>query len=206
MTLGGRFNKRAPTDIAGFRAFASNLAAPDIAERICDATPVEALRAYRMNSAIWYHYDRSANLPRRLIPVGDCVSSFNPTFAQGMTVAAGHAVALRDALGRLSDAKELDCVADAYFPQAMKLTGQAWTGAATVDVEYEQTSGERPPEHHKTVAWMEAMRRAARRHDDVQRLRMEIGHFLKPPSVSREGPIAKLIAAKLAPDPDAGHP
>jgi len=103
----------------------------------------------------------------------------------------------------LGDAGELNCLADAYFPPAMKLTGQAWNGAATVDMEYEQTSGERPSEHHKAVAWMEAMRRAARRHADVQRLRMEIGHFLKPPSASRDGPISKLIAEELTADPDS---
>lgn len=202
MTLGGRFEKRAPTDLTGFRAFASSLTATDIAERICDATLLRPLRAYRMNSAIWYHYDRYANLPRRLIPLGDCISSFNPTFAQGMTVAAGHAVALRDALTGLGDT-ELNCLAEAYFPQAMKLTGQAWNGAATVDMEYDQTSGVRPPEHPKAVAWMEAMRRAALSHADVQRLRMEIGHFLKPPSASREGPIAQLISAELASDTDS---
>jgi len=203
VTLGGRFDQRAPRDLEGFRAFASSLTATDIAERICDATLLQPLCAYRMNSAIWYHYDRYKNLPRRLIPLGDCISSFNPTFAQGMTVAAGHAVALRDALARLGDAGELNCLADAYFPPAMKLTGQAWNGAATVDMEYEQTSGERPSEHHKAVAWMEAMRRAARRHADVQRLRMEIGHFLKPPSASRDGPISKLIAEELTADPDS---
>jgi hypothetical protein len=151
-----------------------------------------------MNSAIWYHYDRYKNLPRRLIPLGDCISSFNPTFAQEMTVAAGHAVALRDALARLGDPDELNSLADAYFPQAMKLTGQAWNGAATVDMEYEQTIGEQPAGHEKAAAWMEAMRRAAHPHVDVQRLRMEIGHFLKPPSASREGTIAQLIAAELA--------
>jgi 2-polyprenyl-6-methoxyphenol hydroxylase-like FAD-dependent oxidoreductase len=203
VTLGGRFDQRAPTDLAGFRAFASSLIAPDIAERIGDATLLQPLRAYRMNSAIWYHYDRYADLPRRLIPLGDCISSVNPTFGQGMTVAAGHATALRDALARLGDVEELNSLADAYFPQAMRLTGQAWNGAATVDLEYDQTGGERPAEYHNAVAWMEAMRRAARRHLDVQRLRMEIGHFLKPPSASRKGPISKLIAEELAPDPNS---
>jgi len=201
VTLGGRFDQRAPTDLAGFRDYASSLAASDIAERVCDATLLEPLRAYRMNTATWYHYDRYADLPRRFIPLGDCISSFNPTFGQGMSVAAGHAVALRGALADMSDAGEgLDCLADAYLPHAMKLTAQAWNVTATVDMEYEQTRGVRPAEHHKAVDWMEAMRCAAQRHIDVQRVRMEIGHFLKPPTAAREGAISKLIAAELAAD------
>jgi 2-polyprenyl-6-methoxyphenol hydroxylase-like FAD-dependent oxidoreductase len=202
VTLGGRFDQRAPTDLAGFRAYAAQLTADDIAKRISDAPLLQPLRSYRMNSAIWHHYDRYTNLPGRLIPLGDCISSFNPTFGQGMTVAAGHALALRNALTRMSDAgKGLNSLADAYFPKAMKLTQQAWNGAATVDMEYEQTLGERPAEHHKAVDWMEAMRRAALRHPDAQRLRMEIGHFLKPPTASRQGPIAQLIAAELPANP-----
>jgi 2-polyprenyl-6-methoxyphenol hydroxylase-like FAD-dependent oxidoreductase len=198
VALGGRFDQKPPAELEAFRAYASGLPIAEIAERIADATLIEPLRAYRMNTAMWNHYDRYADLPQRLIPLGDSISSFNPTFGQGMSVAAGHAVALRDALARVAAAKQgLPALAGEYFPAAMKLTEQAWAGAATVDMEYEQTIGERPPDYQKILAWVDAMRSAARRHADVQKLRLEIGHFLKPPAASREGPLAALIAAEL---------
>jgi 2-polyprenyl-6-methoxyphenol hydroxylase-like FAD-dependent oxidoreductase len=202
VALGGRFDKKPPTELEAFRAYASALPISEIAERIRDAKLVEPLKAYRMNTASWHHYDRCADLPQRLVPLGDSISSFNPTFGQGMSVAAGHAVALRDALARMSAAKQdLAALPGEYFPRVMKLTEQAWAGAATVDMEYEQTVGERPPDYQKILAWVEAMRCAARRHPEVQKLRLEIGHLLKPPTASREGPVAALIAAEL---PKAG--
>ena len=63
VTLGGRFDQRAPRDLEGFRAFASSLTATDIAERICDATLLQPLCAYRMNVCDWYHYDRMKTCP-----------------------------------------------------------------------------------------------------------------------------------------------
>jgi hypothetical protein len=39
---------------------------------------------------------------------------------------------------------------------------------------------------------------AARRHADVHKLRTEVGHFLKPPTALREGPLAALIATEVA--------
>jgi 2-polyprenyl-6-methoxyphenol hydroxylase-like FAD-dependent oxidoreductase len=202
VALGGRFGRKPPTELEAFRAYASALPIGEIAERIGDATLLEPLRAHRMNRATWHHYDRYADLPQRLIPLGDSIASFNPTFGQGMSVAAGHAVALRDALKHLAAGnQDVTALAGEYLPAAMRLTGQAWASAATADLEYEQTVGERPPDYQKVLAWMDAMRAAARRHAEVQKLRVEIGHLLKPPTASREGPVAALIAAEL---PKAG--
>ena len=198
VVLGGRFGRKPPTDLDGYRAYAATLAAPDIAERLSEATPLEPIRPYRVASASWWHYDRYPALPDRLIPIGDAITSFNPTFGQGMSVAAGHAVALRAALARRqADGGGLGRLAGDFFPHAMGLSLQAWSLAAAIDLEYPQTAGRRPPDYDKLLGWMEATRRAAVRHEDVQRLRFEITHMIKPPSALREGPLAALVAAEL---------
>jgi 2-polyprenyl-6-methoxyphenol hydroxylase-like FAD-dependent oxidoreductase len=198
IALGGRLEQRPPTDLEGFRNYAASLPIVEIADRVRDAAPVEPVRAYRFRSSTWWHYDRYANLPDRLIPVGDSIASYNPTFAQGMSVASGHAVTLRNALEAHADAgRGLDNLAAEYFPKAMELTGQAWNTAATVDLEYPETQGIRPADFKMRLAWIDAMRRAARRHPEVHKMRFEIAHLLSPASAARDGPLAPLIAAEL---------
>ena len=135
-------------------------------------------------------------MPPCVLPIGDCISSFNPTFGQGMSVAAGHAVALRDVLanGRGSP----DGAAAAYLPRAAEVSRQAWALAAMVDLEYPRTTGERPPNFDKIVLGTEAMRRAAVLHPEVQLLRFEIGNLVKPDSAARSGPAARLVAREMA--------
>ncbi len=196
ITLCSRFDDRVPDDLDGFRAYAEDLPAPDIAERLREAEPLTPVRRYRIAEARWRHFDRGAGLPPRVLPIGDCISSFNPTFGQGMSVAAGHAVALRDVLARWDG--DLDAVAAAYLPRATEVSRQAWSLAAMVDLEYPRTVGERPPNFGKIVNGSEAMRRAAVSHPEVQLLRFEIGNLVKPDSAARSGPAARLVAREMA--------
>lgn len=196
ITLCGRFGSKVPNDIDGFRAHAAALPVPDIADRLREAVPLTPVRSYRIARAQWRHFERASGLPARVLPIGDCISSFNPTFGQGMSVAAGHAVALRDVLAGWSGA--LDGIAAAYLPRAAEVSRQAWSLAAMVDLEYPRTEGERPTNFDKIVAGSEAMRRAAMLHPEVQRLRFEIGNLVKPDSAARSGPAARLVAREMA--------
>mgnify|MGYP003584053155 CR=1 FL=1 len=196
ITLCSRFDDRVPDDLDGFRAYADALPVPDIADRLREAVPLTPLRRYRIAEARWRHFERGAGLPPRVLPIGDCISSFNPTFGQGMSVAVGHAVALRDALANCRH--RLDGVAPAYLPRAAEVSRQAWSLAALVDLEYPRTKGDRPPNFDKTVQGTEAMRRAAALHPEVQLLRFEIGNLVKPDSAARSGPAARLVAREMA--------
>lgn len=196
ITLCGRFDSKVPDDIDGFRAHAAALPVPDIADRLREAVPLTPVRSYRIARAQWRHFERASGLPARALPIGDCISSFNPTFGQGMSVAAGHAVALRDVLASWSGS--LDGVAAVYLPRAAEVSRQAWSLAAMVDLEYPRTEGERPANFDKLVAGSEAMRRTAMLHPEVQRLRFEIGNLVKPDSAARSGPAARLVAREMA--------
>lgn len=194
ITLCSRFDNRIPTDLDGFRAYAASLPVSDIAERLAEATPLGTIGSYRIAQAVWRHFERADGLPPCVIPIGDCISSFNPTFGQGMSVAAGHAVALRDAL---AGSTNLDDVAAAYLPHAAEVSGQAWAMAAATDLEYPRTEGERPAGFDKMVLGSEAMRRAAALHPEVHLLRFEIGNLVKPNAAARSGPAARLVAKEM---------
>jgi len=196
ITLCSRFDDRVPDDLDGFRAYAAALPVPDIADRLREAAPLTSVHRYRIAEARWRHFECATGLPPRLLPIGDCISSFNPTFGQGMSVAACHAVALRDVLANCSGS--LDGVAAAYLPRAAEVSRQAWSLAAMVDLEYPRTVGERPPNFAKIVLGSEAMRQAAVLHPEVQLLRFEIGNLVKPDSAGRSGPAARLVAREMA--------
>ena len=196
ITLCSRFDDRVPDDLDGFRAYAEALPVPDIADRLREAVPLTPVRSYRIAEARWRHFERSVGLLRRVLPIGDSISSFNPTFGQGMSVAAGHAAALRDVLAGWHGS--LDGVAAAYLPRAAEVSRQAWSLAALADLEYPRTEGERPANFDKIVLGSQAMRRAAVLHPEVQLLRFEIGNLLKPDSAARSGPAARLVAREMA--------
>lgn len=196
ITLCSRFDNKVPTDLEGFRAYAAALPIPDIADRLRDAVPLGPLRSYRIANATWRHFERANRLPAHVVPIGDCISSFNPTFGQGMSVAAGHALALREALAATGP-EDLTGVVAAYLPRAAAVSEQAWTMAAMADLEYPLTAGDRPAGFDKMVLGSEAMRRAAEKHPEVHRLRFEIGNLMKPNSAARSGPAARLVAKEM---------
>ncbi len=197
ITLCSRFDNRVPLEPDGFRAYARSLPVPEIAERLKEATQLSDIRSYRIAEAVWRHFEQvPERLPPRVLPIGDCISNFNPTFGQGMSVAARHAVALRDALGAVGS--EPARLAPAYLAAAAEVSQQAWNVAALADLLYPRTTGARPAGLDRMRLASEALRRAAQAHEEVQRLRFEIGNLVKPDSALRSGRAARLVALEMA--------
>ncbi len=126
------------------------------------------------------------------------MTSFNPTFGQGMTVAAVQAGALAKILAeRVASGGGLNGLGAAYFPPAEAIAAAAWNLAIGSDYSYAETEGERPADFAQQQFAGRVMRQLAGTDPDFLVLRMRMGHMLESGAALREGPLAERFAAAM---------
>jgi 2-polyprenyl-6-methoxyphenol hydroxylase-like FAD-dependent oxidoreductase len=173
--LGG---ERPAQDPAGFVRFARTLASPALAEILEDSQPLSEARTLRFPSSIRRHYDRMRNFPNGLVVCADALASFNPTFGQGITVAARQAVLLRDLCARVPFAE----IGKAFLRGAAPIVDVAWNTAAGRTFLYPGVVGR--PTLRMRLANTYLPHVIARAHDDpeIATTFLEVLHFLTPPA------------------------
>ncbi|MEV6694549.1 FAD-binding monooxygenase [Micromonospora sp. NPDC051196] len=139
LTVYGLLGDHPPTDQEGFYAFVKALPVPDIYEALRNARPIDEPVAFHYPVTLRRRYERMSRLPAGLVVTGDAVTSFNPVYAQGMTVAALSALTLRDHLR--SDAAPDPA---AYFRDlARNVIDAPWEMTTTVDLSFPDVPGQR---------------------------------------------------------------
>jgi len=140
VTLGGYRDHHAPDDEEGFLAHARALAAPDLSRALEGAEPVSDCIVHGLPSNLRRHYERMKDFPGRYLIIGDSMCSFNPTYAQGITVSASQADVLDRMLQR-HPTMATKGAGRAYFAAAARVIDNSWQVAAGEDFRYSGVAG-----------------------------------------------------------------
>jgi 2-polyprenyl-6-methoxyphenol hydroxylase-like FAD-dependent oxidoreductase len=191
VSLGGRGANTPPRDLAGFRDYATHYATDDIFRRIRDAEPTADLKMFRKPCSTRRRYDQATRWPDRLLPLGDTMSTINPTYGQGMSVAALQAVELADQLAKRAAADAgLDGLAADFLPPAFAISDAAWSLSVNSDYVYPETEGERPANFPVARAVAATLRKLCDTDPEFLNFRTRLAHMLETNNGLREGPLA----------------
>jgi 2-polyprenyl-6-methoxyphenol hydroxylase-like FAD-dependent oxidoreductase len=180
-----------PADDEGFLAFAAAIAPPDVAAAIRAAEPTSEITRYRYPAYQRRHYRRLRRFPDGLLVVGDALCSFNPVYAQGMTVAAIEALELRRCLagGRAGLARR-------YFPAVDRIVNRAWQMGLGSDLALPEVAGTRTLEIRLMNAYMARLLALAERDPVVARqFGRVVGMLDAPTALVRPAILRRVLSA-----------
>ena len=165
-----------PTDEDGYLAFIASVAPPDVHAAIRESGPLGDLVTHGFPANQRRRYERLKRFPDGLLVVGDAISSFNPLYGQGMSVAALEAIELRRCLERGEHR-----LARRFFRQAGKVVSQAWDMAVGGDLALPEVPGDRSAMVRITNAYVERLLRVAEHDPVVAAAFGDVGDLLAPP-------------------------
>ncbi|MDT5116665.1 MAG: hypothetical protein QOE30_2404 [Mycobacterium sp.] len=98
LTTFGVAGAKPPTTFPDMVALADKLLPAHFTDALAQAKPLGAPAFHAFPASRWRRYDKLGRFPAGIVPFGDAVASFNPTFGQGMTMTSLQAGHLRRAL------------------------------------------------------------------------------------------------------------
>jgi len=141
VSLAGGLNDYPPADEQGFLEYAKSLASRDVYNVISQAEPLTDFAIYRIPSNLRRHYERMTRFPKGYLVMGDAICSFNPVYAQGISVGALEAEALDGCLREASVRQTMNDLAHDFFRRAAKVIDTAWRMAAGEDFRFPGVEG-----------------------------------------------------------------
>jgi flavin-dependent dehydrogenase len=189
VTLGGMLGDHPPTDHAGFESFAATLPVPDIHQLIVNAEPLDDPVPHRFTGSWRRYFERLADHPEGFLVLGDALCSFNPLYAQGMTVAAQQAMALRACLGEGRDG-----LPRRFYTRAAPLIDVAWQMSTNADLNHPGVDGKRTLRMRLTNAYVQRCHVAAHADPAVARTFMRVANLVDPAAVLlRPATVARVL-------------
>jgi 2-polyprenyl-6-methoxyphenol hydroxylase-like FAD-dependent oxidoreductase len=190
LTTYGILGDHPPTDQAAFYEFVRSLACPDIYDALQHAEPVDEPVAYRYPTTLRRYYEEMGRFPDGLLVTGDAVTSFNPVYGQGMTVAALGALTMRKYLRRGSVPQAIP-----FFRElATEVIDPPWEMTNTVDLSFAGVEGKRTFKVKMAQAYLNLVQAASTRDGKVTAAYMRTAGMVdRPEALMRPGMILRVL-------------
>ena len=120
---------------------------PEIFDIASRSEPVGGAAVYGFKASVRRRYERLARFPDGYLVFADGLASFNPTYGQGMSVAAAEALALRSCV-----AQGFEKLSQQFFAAAARIVDVPWSLAAGGDLADPRIKGPRTAAG-KFVGW-----------------------------------------------------
>jgi len=181
----------------GMREFARGLSNSAIYELMRGAEPLSEPVGMRFPFSQRCRYELLTRFPEGVLAIGDTLCSFNPSFGQGMSVAALQAVALRDCLREQDGSpwKQL-------FRETAKIIDTPWTIAVGADLAYPEVEGKRSIVGNLLGRYVRALRRGAVHDPHLGYAFLRVAQLLDDPSALLKPSLAlRTLRASRAASP-----
>ncbi|MFU8855078.1 FAD-dependent oxidoreductase [Micromonospora sp. SL1-18] len=175
LVLFGLVGENPPIDEDGMLAFAESLPVPDIAKLMREAKPLDDAVRMRYPASVRWHFERQRRQPEGFLVTGDALCSFNPTYGQGMSVAAMEALILRDLAAGGTAA-----LPTRFYRAAARVIDGAWTLAAGGDLRFPEIPGRRTAADRLLAGYLDRYRLAATVDPVLARTFLRVAQMLAP--------------------------
>jgi 2-polyprenyl-6-methoxyphenol hydroxylase-like FAD-dependent oxidoreductase len=139
LTTFGVSKEEPPQNFAEMCAVADKILPAHLAAAVRASEPVGDIAFHKYPTSKWRRFDKLRRFPAGIVPVGDAVVSFNPTFGQGMTMSILQAENLRRALDKSGHDP-----GRAFFKATAKSTYPVWMTDAVADLTMHGAEGDIP--------------------------------------------------------------
>jgi len=134
-----------PTDKQGFLQYTKKLETPDIYNAIKYFELSGPIYGYRTSGSKQFHYEKMKDWPENFVAYGDSVSSFNPSYGQGITVSCIEAVTLDKTLREYKKRnKGLLGFSRVFQKKVSKINRLPWLLGTSEDFRWSTTEGTKP--------------------------------------------------------------
>ena len=209
VSLAGWSHDYPPTDNAGFLEYARSLPVPEIYNILKDAEALTPIVTHKVPSNQRRHYEKMARFPEGLAVLGDALCSFNPIYAQGITMAAVDVDELAQTLrahAATHAAGDLTGLADVFRKRVAKGIETPWMMVMSEDSRYAAAQAQ-PSFPTRFMQWyMGRLHGVVAQDAPTAVLFMEVMNMLKPPQALFAPQVAWKVLTMRQPAPQAAAP
>jgi hypothetical protein len=174
ITLIGYHGDHPPMELKSFRAWARGLLRSDVAEALQHGTLVGELRRFNYPTQMRRCFGSMLRLPDNFLVMGDAMCSFDPTFGQGMSVAAMQAEALTQLRPGMSTRR--------WQRKLSRMTWLPFSMTANEAHRWAETTGWQPPLARFQRWYIAHIFEASCVDKTVYERLIDVMHFLRPPA------------------------